>query len=81
MILQIVQPQIGEKRKNLDADIFPEKPEADYVPRNTTDWRNRTGKTKKARAKNMQPSIASLFSKVLLRLFVSDGQGPIKPFM
>ena len=59
------------KRKHSNADIFPEKPTM-RLQRNTTDWRNKHGKTKKARAMNMQPSVASLFRKVNTLVF--DGR-------
>ncbi|KAJ3572619.1 hypothetical protein NP233_g2974 [Leucocoprinus birnbaumii] len=49
------------KERREIADLIPERPEK--IPR-TTEWRNRKGKTKKARAKLMQPSMASLFKVI-----------------
>ncbi|KAJ7834295.1 hypothetical protein B0H13DRAFT_223307 [Mycena leptocephala] len=50
------------KRKNPDSDLNPAR-ESGKTAR-TTDWRERTGQTKAARAKNMQASVATLFKPV-----------------
>ncbi|KAJ7584549.1 hypothetical protein C8J56DRAFT_1027796 [Mycena floridula] len=58
---------IKRKRQPSNADLFPQAEiltEDGSVSSRSTDYRNRTGKTKKARAINGQPSIAALF-KVL----------------
>lgn len=61
------QPFNERKWKNPDADLLPDKP-AHHLLRNTTDWRKRNGKTRKARSQTMQRSMASIFSttKVIL---------------
>ncbi|KAJ7626869.1 hypothetical protein FB45DRAFT_1081806, partial [Roridomyces roridus] len=66
----IVPMSLKRKRapKNPDADLIPDKARPSATAR-TTAWRNTQGKTKQARAKLGQPSIASLFKvKILLCL-------------
>ncbi|KAJ6488315.1 hypothetical protein DFH09DRAFT_1455819 [Mycena vulgaris] len=62
--VSVVPASLKRKRTvNSDRDLIPESSTLSTSSR-TTAWRNSTGQTQQARAKNMQPSINSLFQRI-----------------
>ncbi|KAJ7586334.1 hypothetical protein C8J56DRAFT_891253 [Mycena floridula] len=60
---EVVTPMGARKRRSSNVDLQPAA-ERPPVKSRMTEWREKTGKTKKGRAKVMQPGIGSIFSVV-----------------
>jgi hypothetical protein len=58
-ILQVIP---AKRKQNLDADLIPHRKLVKAEKSRSTEWREKTGKTKKAKAANMQSSVASIFN-------------------
>ncbi|KAJ7914000.1 hypothetical protein B0H13DRAFT_1873347 [Mycena leptocephala] len=55
----------AKRKQNLDADLIPHRKLGKAEKSRSTEWREKTGKTKKAKAANMQSSVASIFNRVV----------------
>jgi hypothetical protein len=62
----------------LDVDLIPDRKFGKANKSRTKEWRDKTGKTKKARAINMHSKITSLFKVLnISRLFASKLKGSL----